>query len=89
LTDAGSTPSETIEKAAARAKEKGLEYVYAGNISGSKWESTYCPDCGAKVIERTGYVLGRVHLDGNRCRDCGREIKVLGEAKGGRRSMIS
>ena len=79
LTDVGPTPYETIEKAVLRAKSKGLKYVYAGNVSGSKWESTYCPNCGSTVIERRGYLLARIDLDErNRCKGCGQEISLLG-----------
>jgi pyruvate formate lyase activating enzyme len=79
LTDVGPTPNATVEMAVGRARERGLFHVYAGNLPGSRWESTYCPDCGAEVIQRMGYRLGRIRLDGeNRCKKCGRPIRILG-----------
>ncbi len=79
LTDAEATPSATIERAVTRAKERGLHYVYSGNMPGSEWESTYCPGCGSAVIERFGYRLGKIELDGgNACRRCGENIALLG-----------
>jgi pyruvate formate lyase activating enzyme len=79
LTDVEPTPSATIEMAVARARERGLHYVYSGNTPGSKWESTYCPGCGSVVIERFGYRLGRIQLDeANACLKCGERIALLG-----------
>ncbi len=81
LRDVPSTPTETIESAVIRARDRGLEYVYAGNIHGSKWENTYCPECGSVVVSRSGYSLDEINLDpGNRCKECGHEIPILGTA---------
>jgi len=80
LTDVGPTPDGTIEDAVKRAREKGLRYVYAGNLPGSKWENTYCPRCGSAVIERRGYLIERVNLtEDNRCKECGEKIPILGK----------
>jgi len=49
-TDATSVGS--IEKAMEIGKAEGLRYVYAGNIAGSA--DTYCPQCGAVLIKRSG-----------------------------------
>ncbi len=49
------TPVETLEKARAVALEDGLRYVYIGNVPGHAAEHTYCPKCGATLIERMGY----------------------------------
>jgi len=80
LTDVEPTPPETIERAVQMARGKGLKHVYAGNIFGSRWENTYCPSCGNVLIERHGYVLGKVALDAaNRCKNCGQPVKILGK----------
>jgi pyruvate formate lyase activating enzyme len=51
--------------------------VYAGNLPGrvGRWEHTWCPDCGERLIERSGYNIReqRVGADG-RCPTCGRRI---------------
>ena len=37
--------------------------------------STWCPQCGALLIERDWYRLGRWHLkDAGHCADCGYEL---------------
>jgi pyruvate formate lyase activating enzyme len=30
--------------------------IFVGNLDDSKHESTYCPGCGSKVIDRSGYI---------------------------------
>ncbi len=79
MADRQATPAETIERAIRIADEK-LDYVYAGNLWGNERESTYCPKCGFKVIERVGYGV-KVNLDGNRCPKCGTEIKIVQNGK--------
>ena len=74
LRDRGPTPLETLRRAYEAARRAGLRYVYTGNLSDIQHESTYCPGCGKVVIERDRYQLGRYHLRGNRCAECGTTI---------------
>lgn len=74
LTDLPVTPVVTLDRAHAICKAEGLEYVYVGNVTGHEAESTYCPKCGAVMIERHGFNVRVAGLDKNRCRSCGREI---------------
>ena len=74
LRDRGPTPPETLAAAHDIARRAGVRYVYTGNISDRKHQSTYCPHCGRTVIERAGYELGLYALDGDRCRHCGNKI---------------
>ncbi len=79
LRDLPYTPVETLEKLAAIAKEEGLEYVYIVNVWGHPLESTYCPKCGYKVIERIGFSIVRHELaEDNRCPRCGYKINIKG-----------
>jgi pyruvate formate lyase activating enzyme len=71
------TPTKTLEKAHEICKAEGLNYVYLGNLPGHRAESTYCPGCGQVLIERRGYRIYRYELDGNRCKNCNREIPGL------------
>ena len=68
------TPADTLARARAMARAKGLRYVYTGNVRDPAGGSTWCPSCGALLIGRDGFELGRYALDGNRCRACGCEI---------------
>lgn len=62
LTTLPATPIATISRAVAIGKEKGLHFVYGGNIAVSedshlKMENTLCPSCGSLLIERQGFVV--------------------------------
>ncbi len=69
-----STPVSVLEKAREIAMKAGMQYVYIGNVPGHKAESTFCPGCGAMVIERHGFVATRSGLSAGKCAACGREI---------------
>jgi len=68
------TPVSTVEKARAVALSSGLEYVYIGNIPGHEGENTFCPKCKKMIIQRTGYMIGEIHMKGGKCGYCGKPI---------------
>jgi pyruvate formate lyase activating enzyme len=68
------TPVSTLEKARTAALSAGLEYVYIGNVPGHESESTFCPKCKKLLIQRTGYMVGEIHLKGGKCGYCGKPI---------------
>lgn len=68
------TPVSTLEKARAVALSSGLEYVYIGNIPGHEGENTFCPKCKKLLIQRTGYMIGAVHMKEGKCAYCGKPI---------------
>ncbi len=74
LLDRSPTPAETLLRARARAQAAGLHYVYTGNLSDPNGQSTYCPACRARVIERDGYTLGDWQLRAGVCAACGATI---------------
>lgn len=74
MTDTPRTPAATLVRARELARSKGLRYVYTGNVHDRAGGSTWCPSCGALLIERDWFELGRYELDGNRCCSCGCEI---------------
>lgn len=73
LTDLPPTPADTVIGAALTARKSGLKYVYTGNIHDPARQSTYCPECGAVLIERSRYraVLADLNLRKRSCRKCG------------------
>jgi len=92
VTDREPTPLQTLLLAHETAQRVGLHYVYTGNVSDRRHQSTYCPQCGRMVIERDGYVLGAYHLREGRCEYCaapiaGRYAKSPGDW-GGRRLPV-
>jgi pyruvate formate lyase activating enzyme len=68
------TPVSTLEKARTLALSSGLEYVYIGNVPGHEGENTFCPRCKKLLIQRTGYMVGEVHLKNGKCGYCGKPI---------------
>lgn len=70
LLDQPRTPVETLRKARALGLERGLKYVYEGNVPGEGGENTYCPDCGEPLIERFGYQILRNKIKDGRCFKC-------------------
>lgn len=68
------TPVSTIEKALQIAQSAGLEYVYIGNVPGHKAENTFCPKCKRLIIQRTGFMVGDIHLRNGKCAYCGKPI---------------
>ena len=57
MRDRANTTANALVRAAEIGLSEGLRYVYAGNLPGrvGRFENTYCPSCGAVLIERVGY----------------------------------
>jgi len=75
MTDRPRTPLATLRRARDIARDNGLRYVYTGNVQDTQGGSTWCPCCGAQLIERDGYRIGawRLGEDGC-CAGCGTVI---------------
>lgn len=73
------TPVATLVRAREIARSKGLHHVYTGNVDDRSGASTWCPQCGALLIERHWHDLVSYHLDGDRCETCGCRIAGLFE----------
>jgi len=74
------TKVETLEEAYEMAKKAGVLYPYIGNVSGHKYESTYCPNCEEKLVGRHGYhILKYAITEDKRCPKCGTHIPITGE----------
>ncbi len=79
MRDIPRTPSSTLTRARAIAREVGLKYVYTGNVHDRDGGTTWCPSCGAAVIERDWYAIEPVGLKigaggVGSCRACGTVI---------------
>ena len=69
------TPIATLERACQIATDQGVKYVYCGNVPGQADESTYCPSCSQKVIERLGFSVRGMWLTDGVCGNCGQRIE--------------
>ena len=74
LTSIPSTPLEKLEYAHRIAKEAGLEYVTIGNVPGHRYNSTFCPKCGERLIHRIHFKVLRNYVEGGKCKSCGYSI---------------
>lgn len=75
MTDVPPTPPSTLTRAREWGLRNGLRYVYTGNVHDSAGSSTWCPGCGALLVERDWYRLGAWHLtDDGRCRTCDHQV---------------
>lgn len=80
MTEPNNTPASTLLRASEIGREAGLRYVYAGNLPGrvDEYESTSCPHCNHRLVERTGYVITGYHLTADgACPRCGAKIAGL------------
>jgi pyruvate formate lyase activating enzyme len=68
------TPLPTLERAKAICDAEGLNYVYIGNVPGHPAENTWCPKCRRVVVERAGFTVRALHLDGGKCHFCQQAI---------------
>ncbi len=74
------TPIETLEAAVAIGDEVGLHYVYLGNVPGHKRNSTFCPNCGERIIHRLHFTVAELGIVGGKCRFCGQPIAGIWES---------
>jgi pyruvate formate lyase activating enzyme len=74
------TPISTLERAREVALSTGFEYVYIGNVPGHEAWNTFCPKCKKTIIQRSGYMIGEVHLKEEKCGHCGKAIPGIWNA---------
>jgi pyruvate formate lyase activating enzyme len=79
MRDRTPTPVATLERIYRRARELGVRFPYLGNVFGSTYENTYCPVCGALLIERSGYATFFRGLAGHECRTCRASIPYVSD----------
>ena len=79
------TPPATLTMACRIAMKNGVRYAYTGNVADREGGSTYCHECGQKLIGRDWYELSEWNLttDG-KCRFCGTPCAGVFEAAPGR-----
>jgi pyruvate formate lyase activating enzyme len=76
LTHVPATPLKTLEASYQMAKEIGLYYVTLGNVPGHKYNSTFCPACGEKIIHRRHFQVLSFNIMEGKCKFC--QFRVAG-----------
>ena len=80
--DVPPTPISTIKAAYEIGKKAGLRYVYMGNVPEGPTENTYCYQCNAKLISRSGFSMTEnLVTERSACPKCSAEIDGIGMGK--------
>ena len=74
MLDKPRTPAGTLSGARAIARAAGVRHVYTGNVHDPEGQTTFCPRCGARVVERDWHAVRAVRLSGDACVACGQRI---------------
>jgi len=72
MNDIPATPAATLSRARRIAIDRGLRYVYTGNVHDTEGGTTFCPGCSNAVIVRDWHrILNYRVTDDGRCMECG------------------
>jgi len=84
MRDVPATPATTLIKARQIAMKNGVRYAYTGNVHNEKGDSTYCHQCGTRLIGRDWYNMTAWNLDAaGKCKSCGTPCSGVFEDKPG------
>jgi pyruvate formate lyase activating enzyme len=85
LLDHPPTPPATLTRARAIALGNGVRYAYTGNVHDTEGGSTFCHQCGKRLIQRDWYrILEWAIGEDGRCPDCDTACAGVFEAHAGR-----
>lgn len=89
MTEPPPTSTLELDRAYTAGKEAGLQFVYEGNRPGhvGDREHTFCPECGALLIQRHGFSVLENRMRGGACPGCGAAIAGVWEKNPPRRSV--
>lgn len=73
------TKKETLLLAYGIARQRGIKYVYTGNVLDLETSTTYCAECSRPVIKRDGYQITENSLSKGHCKFCGDKCAGLFE----------
>ncbi len=84
MRDVPPTPPATLSRARAIAQQNGLHYSYTGNVHDEDGGSTYCHQCGTRLIGRDWYEITEWNLTAEgTCPKCGTQCAGVFEAQPG------
>jgi pyruvate formate lyase activating enzyme len=72
------TPRKTLDMARNIAFQSGIQYCYTGNIHDPDGQTTYCPGCKTKLIERNWHSVNSNKITNGQCPNCGTAIAGIG-----------
>jgi pyruvate formate lyase activating enzyme len=68
------TPFSTLDTARKIAHQAGIKHCYLGNVHDTEGQTTYCPSCKTRLIERDWHSVLSNKLNAGKCRECGFKI---------------
>jgi pyruvate formate lyase activating enzyme len=71
MLDRPPTQATTLTRARRIALANGVRHAYTGNVHDGDGQSSYCANCGERVIERDWYRIGEYRLDDSGRCSCG------------------
>jgi pyruvate formate lyase activating enzyme len=74
MLDRPPTPPATIHRARQFALERGLKYVYEGNLVTPEGGNTLCPECHRTIIRRSWHQVESCDVAAGRCLHCSAPI---------------
>jgi pyruvate formate lyase activating enzyme len=74
MLDRPGTPPATIHRAQQIARERGLKFVYEGNILTPEGGNTICPGCKRAIIRRSWHRVESCDIQHGSCLHCGTAI---------------
>ena len=84
MMDKPNTPPDTVIRAWQIARSNGVRYAYTGNISHKPTGSTYCHECGLRLIGRDWHELSQWQLTSDgKCTRCGAACAGVFETRPG------
>lgn len=82
--DKSDTPAATLTRARRIALKNGVRYAYTGNVHDETGGSTYCHQCGERLIGRDWYIITAWNLTADgRCSRCATPLAGVFEANAG------
>lgn len=79
LTHLPATPVRTLEAAHRIAREAGLNFVFIGNVPGHRYNSTFCPHTGERLIHRVHFNVVYNRIENGRSPFSGRPVPGVWE----------
>ncbi len=70
LNNISPTSLDLLKKAFNIAKNNNIKYVYIGNVAGTNFENTICPNCNRTIIERIGFKVKTNNISNSKCKFC-------------------
>jgi pyruvate formate lyase activating enzyme len=77
LRDISPTSKEALIEAERIAKMEGLHNVYINNLPGSKYQDTYCSNCGEMLVHREEFYTILNRISDSKCPRCKAEVLMV------------